>query len=62
MDFIEKLPHCQGYDSIWVVTDCLTQAAHFVPIEESMDSSELARSFLANIFKLHGFPESIVSD
>ena len=62
MDFIIKLPRCQGHDSIWVVTDRLTRAAHFVPIKESTDSSELTRSFLANISKLHGFPESIVSN
>ena len=62
MDFIVKLPRCQGYDSIWVVMDRLTRATHFVPIKESMDSSELARSFLTNIFKCHGFPKSIVSN
>lgn len=62
MDFIVKLPRSRGYDSIWVVVDRLTRAAHFIPIEESTDSSELVRIYLANVFKHHGFPESILSD
>lgn len=62
MDFIVKLPRSRGFDSIWVVCDRLTRGAHFIPIEESTNSSELARFYLSNVFKLHGFPESIVSD
>lgn len=62
MDFIIKLPHCQGFDSIWVVTDHLTQAAHFIPIKKSTNSFKLAKSFLSSIFQLHIFPRLIVSD
>jgi hypothetical protein len=50
-----------GYDSIWVVVDRLSRAAHFVPILESIDSLELARLFLDRIFRHHGFPDSIVT-
>ena len=62
MDFIVKLPISHGYDSIWVVCDRLTRAAHFVPCKESMTASELAWLFLDRIFRLHGIPESIISD
>ena len=35
MDFIVGLPRTQaGYDSIWVIVDCLTKVAHFYSCEE----------------------------
>jgi hypothetical protein len=33
MDFIVGLPHTsRKYDPIWVIVDCLTKSAHFIPI------------------------------
>ena len=34
MDFIVKLPQSHGYNSIWVVCDHMTQAAHFAPTNQ----------------------------
>jgi hypothetical protein len=34
MDFIVGLPRT-GYDFIWVVVDCLTKSAHFIPVKIS---------------------------
>jgi len=62
MDFIVKLPKSHGYDSIWVICDRMTRAAHFVPICESMDAPELSRLFLDRIFHHHGFPDAIISN
>jgi transposase InsO family protein len=62
MDFIVKLPLSHGYDSIFVVCDRLTRAAHFIPCRESMTAPDLAWLFLDRIFRLHGLPHSIVSD
>ncbi|KAF5339905.1 hypothetical protein D9758_015029 [Tetrapyrgos nigripes] len=62
MDFIVKLPLSHGYDSILVICDRLTRAAHFIPCRESMTASELAWLFLDRVFRLHGLPHSIVSD
>ncbi|KAJ3476377.1 hypothetical protein NLI96_g11201 [Meripilus lineatus] len=62
MDFIVKLPISHGYDSIWVVCDRLTQAAHFIPTNETIDAPGLARLFLDRVFRYHGLPDSIVSD
>ncbi|GKE36179.1 putative reverse transcriptase domain-containing protein, partial [Tanacetum coccineum] len=40
MDFITKLPKtAAGFDSIWVIIDCLTKSAHFLPMRET-DSTE----------------------
>ena len=32
MDFIEKLPELQGYDSILVVVDCATKGAIYIAV------------------------------
>ena len=62
MDFIVKLPLSHGCDSIWVVCDRFTRAAHFIPTVETLKAPDLAWLFLDRIFKHHGLPESIVSD
>jgi len=61
-DFITKLPLAQGYDSILVVVDWLTEIVHFIPTIEKTLVEGLARLFRDNIWKLHGLPESIISD
>jgi len=61
-DFITKLPLAQGYDSILVVVDRLTKMVHFIPTMEKTSAKELARLFRDNVWKLHGLPESIISD
>jgi len=61
-DFIMKLPLAQGYDLILVVVDRLTKMVHFIPTIEKTSAEELARLFRDNVWKLHGLPESIISD
>jgi len=61
-DFITKLPLAQGYDSILVVVDRLTKMVHFIPTIEKTSAEGLARLFRDNVWKLHGLPESIISD
>ena len=52
----------QGYDSILVVVDRLMKMAHFIPTIEKMTAEGLARLFRDNVWKLHGLPESIISN
>jgi len=61
-DFITKLPLAQGYDLILVVVDRLTKIVHFIPTTEKTSAEGLARLFRDNVWKLHGLPESIISD
>jgi len=61
-EFITKLLLAQGYDSILVVVDRLTKMVHFIPTIEKTLVKGLARLFRDNIWKLHGLPESIISD
>jgi len=61
-DFITKLPLAQGYDAILVVCDRLTKMAHFIPTTDKTSAEGLARLFRDHVWKLHGLPESIISD
>ena len=62
VDFITKLPVVVGKDVILVVCDRLSKMAHFVAMTEKTLAEKLVRLYRDNIWKLHGFPESIVSD
>lgn len=63
MDFIVGLPESSGHDSIWVIVDRFTKMAHFIPLIKGQRSAQVcARVFLREIWRLHGLPESIVSD
>jgi hypothetical protein len=63
MDFIVGLPCTRtGYDSIWVVVDRLTKAAHFLPVKTTYNSAVLAELYMSWIVCLHGVSKKIVSD
>jgi len=42
--------------------DCLTKIVHFIPTIKKTLAEGLARLFRNNVWKLHGLPESIISD
>lgn len=63
MDFIVGLPRAAaGYDAIWVIVDRLTKSAHFLAIRTQYPPEKLAKLYIKEIVRLHGVPESIVSD
>jgi len=62
VDFITKLPVVAGKDAILVVYDRLSKMTHFVATTEGTSVEGLARLFQDNVWKLHGLPESIVSN
>jgi len=62
MDFIVELPKSKNMTTIMVVVDRLTKMAHFIPSRCLPTASIAADAFISNIFKLHGFPDSIISD
>src|SRR5690606_24984041 len=64
MDFIVGLPESNSakYTSILVVVDRLSKMAHFIPDPTKVKAKDVARLFLNNVFRLHGFPSYIVSD
>lgn len=62
MDFIEGLPKSNGSSVIFVVVDRMIKYAHFMPFYHPYNAATVARAFLDNVYKLHDFPSSILSD
>lgn len=62
MDFIEALPRVHGKSVILTVVDRFSKYAHFIPLAHPYTASSVAKAFFSDIVKLHGVPESIVSD
>lgn len=62
LDFIEGLPSSRGKNVILVVIDRFSKYGHFVAISHPYTAISIARIFFDNIFKLHGLPETMVSD
>ena len=62
VDFIMKLPVSKSHDSILVVCDRFLKMSHFVATTEKTMAEGLARLFRDNVWKLHGLPESVISD
>jgi hypothetical protein len=60
-DFITDLSKSEGVTMILVVVDLFTKMAHFIPIKKK-DAPTVARTYLKNVWKHHGFPEDIVSN
>ena len=65
MDHIVDLPPCtrngKAYRHILVVVDRLTKMRHLIPVT-GLETEELVECFLHHVYKLHGAPDSIVSD
>eukprot|EP00253_Pinus_taeda_P023153 PITA_23153 len=63
MDFITRLPKTKrNNDSIMVVVDKLSNAAHFIPVQSTYKAAKIAHIFMQNVFKLHGLPKTIISN
>eukprot|EP00253_Pinus_taeda_P004696 PITA_04696 len=63
MDFITGLPRTKkNNDSIMVVVDKLSKAAHFIPVQSTYKAVQISHIFMQNVFKLHGLPKVIISD
>jgi hypothetical protein len=63
MDFIVELPNTsRHHDSIWVIVDRLTKAAHFLPVHTTHRTEKYAEIYIDHIVRLHGIPRTIVSN
>jgi hypothetical protein len=60
-DFITDLPESEGATIIRDVVDGFTKMAHFVLIGKK-DAPTVARAYLGNVWKYHGFPKDVVSN
>jgi Integrase zinc binding domain len=62
MDFITSLPEAQGYNAIFVVCDHYSKQVHIIPTTSKTSSLGLTHLYHDHIWKLHGLPNSIISD
>lgn len=62
MDFISGLLVSMRKKFIFVVVDRLNKYAHLIPLKYPFTVVEVAQAYLDHVFKLHGWPRSIVSD
>jgi len=61
-DFITGLPEAQGYDALFVTCCHYTKQAHIILMSTTTLARGLATLFRDHVWKLHGFPETALSD
>lgn len=62
MDFVGPFPVDGGFDYLWVIICRLTSLVHLVPLSVRVKTTELAWFYVRDVVRLHGMPETIVSD
>ena len=62
MGLMGGLPVSDGKNKILAVVDRLTKYAHFIGVKRIDSVKETTEAFCKNIYKLHGFPNIIMSD
>ena len=62
MDFMGPFPQVSNFDYIWVVLCRLTSLVHLIPLTTTTMAAQLAPLFMTNVVRLHGLPETIISD
>ena len=66
MDFITDLPPSKlngvVYDVILVIVDRFSKMSHYVPARMDWDGTDLAQAWIREVIRLHGNPDSVLSD
>jgi hypothetical protein len=62
MDFVGPFPLVDNLDYIWVVLCRLTSLVHLIPLRTTTTAPQLVPLFMNHVVRLHGLPETIVSD
>ena len=62
LDFMGPLPKSNNFDYLLVMIDRLTSQVHLVPTTTMVTARGVTWLILKEVVRLHGIPESIVSD
>jgi hypothetical protein len=63
MDFVVGLSlTSHRHNAILVIVDKLTKNAHFIPVRDTYDVTDVAHVFVSEVICLHGIPKKIISD
>ena len=62
LDFKGPLPPSNFFNAVLVVTCKFTKRCHYIPTTMSVTSEKKTRLLIDHVFKLHGLPETIISD
>ena len=62
MDFVGPFPKSKGFDFLMVILDRLSSMVHLLPTNTTAKAIDIAWLWLDNIVKLHGLPDTMVSD
>jgi hypothetical protein len=62
LDFVEALPRVRGKSVILTVVDRFSKYCHFIPLAHPYSAESVAQAFFGEIVRLHGVPQSMVSD
>jgi transposase InsO family protein len=62
LDFVEALPRVRGKPVILTVIDRFSKYNHFIPLVHPYSAESVAQAFFADTVRLHGVPQSLVSD
>jgi hypothetical protein len=63
MDFVVGLSlTSHRHNAILVIVDKLTKSAHFIPVRDTYDVTDVAHVFLSEVIHLNGIPKKIISN
>ena len=62
MDFTGPFVEVEGYDYILLVICRMTGMVHLIPTRTDATAKQVAEAYVKEVVRLHGIPESIVSD
>jgi len=62
INFMGPLPLSQGFDYIMIVICRMSSMVHLLATHTTVKATEVAELYFREIVRLHGLPESIVSD
>jgi hypothetical protein len=62
LDFVEALPRVGGKSVILTMVDRFNKYCHFIPLAHPYSAEFVAQTFFSEIVRLHGIPQSMVSD